>query len=93
MNGLERRCAGGMLVIVSRFLGLVRVSQLFPHISSHIVHILIHAVYLGSTRSYLPGYTTLQSLRLMHGVLGWMLETGFDPGLWGVGVGEFAFTS
>jgi saccharopine dehydrogenase-like NADP-dependent oxidoreductase len=63
--------------------GSVSVSQLFPHISLHIVHILIYTVYPGSSRSYLPGYTTFQSLRLMHGVYGRMLGTGFDPGLWG----------
>jgi hypothetical protein len=63
--------------------GAVSVSQLFPYISLHIVHILIYTVYPGSTRSYLPGYITVQSLRFMHGGPDWMLETGFDPGLWG----------
>jgi saccharopine dehydrogenase-like NADP-dependent oxidoreductase len=63
--------------------GSVLVGQLFPHISLHIVHILIYAVYPGSNRSYLPGYTTVQSLRFMHGGPGRMLDTGFDPGLWG----------
>ena len=49
---------------------IVSVSQLFPHISLYIVHILIYAVYLGSTRSYLPEYVTVQPLRSMHGVPG-----------------------
>jgi hypothetical protein len=66
---------------MSWFLGVVSVSQLFPHISLHIVHILIYAVYTGYTRSYQPEYTTAQPLRLMHGVLGRMLDIGFDPGL------------
>jgi hypothetical protein len=61
--------------------GSVSVSQLFPHISLHIVHILIYTVYPGSSRSYLPGYTTAQHLRLMHGGPDRMLDTGFDPGL------------
>jgi hypothetical protein len=59
------------------------VSQLFSHHSLHIVHILIYAVYPGSNRSYLPEYTTAQPLRLMYGVHDLMLDTGFDPGLWG----------
>jgi hypothetical protein len=59
------------------------VSHLFPHNSLHIVHILTYAVYPGSSCSYLPGYDTAQPLRLMHGVHGRTLGTGFDPGLWG----------
>jgi len=61
---------------------VVVVSQLFPHIGLHIVHILIYAVYPGSNCSYVPEYTTAQPLRSMHGDLGRMLDTGFDPGLW-----------
>jgi len=61
--------------------GVVSVGQLYPHISLHITHTLTYAVYPGSDRSYLPGYATVQALRLMHGVLGWMLDTVFDPGL------------
>jgi hypothetical protein len=59
------------------------VSLLFPHNSLHIVDILMYTVYSGSSRSYLPGYTALQALRLMHGGPGWMLDCEFDSGLWG----------
>jgi len=59
--------------IRSRSLWVVLVSQLFPPNILHIMYALMYAVYAGSFRLYLPGYTASQSLLLLHEVSGWML--------------------
>jgi hypothetical protein len=41
----------------------------------------MHAVYPGSCRSYLPGYTMVSCMGWMLDVDGHVAEQAFDPGL------------
>jgi hypothetical protein len=51
----------------------------------------MHAVYSGSPRLYLPGYTIDIGQSMMHGGVGQFLRSqDLIPAL-GVGVGKFAF--
>jgi hypothetical protein len=43
----------------------------------------MHAVYPGSSRSYLPGYTMVSCMGWMLDVHSHVAEGGFGPGLWG----------
>jgi len=61
----------------------VTVSLLFGDKSFYINHMLMHAVYPGSPRPYLPVYVTLNDQSLMHGVGGRFLRLGFWSRLWG----------